>query len=612
MNPETNISNTQTGNDNKIYSIATANKIYIIVNGTAVNVKDVFKNISVVLSNYRDFFWGRVHIDRDVTHSLLVFCTDTIKNDEDKVAVVLGSAGMGKSVVMHDLLEKLNKKDHIGVLAIKADRVVNSDGIAKNIISDATPLIDLIRQYASTVERFVLLVDQIDALSQSMSNDRRAINYQDNLIQQVKQIPNSKIVVSCRPYDMQYDPTLEAYSKYKKFELVKLNETEVMKVLDDANIKHPSIGPNMMLFLQVPLHLYLYCLLNDGASFSEDITLQKMYDKIWSEYIVKRSSGHELDTNKIIEFLSTLSDEMFDKQSLFVNFRKYENKYHSEMSYLSTNGVINIDDGIIQFFHQSFFDYVYARMLVESGKSLTKELNKAHQGLFIRQRVKQILTYEREVDKDAYIGHLEEIFYSGRSYRYHIKMLVLTTIGSYNEILLCEKNFIKDNILKDKLLAKVLIESIYSRSWFQYIVQTDYASEAIRDVDIDKIKLILELCERLENKEPEVVLDYVNNVMCTVSDNTIRTNIARLIDRTNLNNFTDLTKSIYYKVNDPNKEISMPNYLRIMTTIDTKFVVEELIKDIELAINKLDPKDYRSRLNVDYKIREVYTHNSSL
>lgn len=612
MNPETHISNTQTGNDNTIVSIDTANNININVNGTAVNVKDVFENISVVLSNYRNFFGSHVHIDRDITHSLLDFCKQAIEDDKDKVAVVLGSAGMGKSVVMHDLLDELKKNDHIGVLAIKADRVVNSEGIAKDTISYSTPLIDLIRQYASTVERFVLLVDQIDALSQSMSNDRRAINYQDNLIQQVKQIPNSKIVVSCRPYDMQYDPTLEAYSKYKTFELTKLHETEVMKVLDDANIKHPSIGPNMMLFLQVPLHLYLYCLLNDGASFSENITLQKMYDKIWSEYIVKRPRGHGFDTDKIIEFLSTLSDEMFDKQSLFVNFRNYENKYNSEINYLSTNGVINIDDRIIQFFHQSFFDYVYARIFIESGKSLTNELNKAHQGLFIRQRVKQILTYEREVKEDDYAGHLKEIFYSGSSYRYHIKMLVLTTIGSYNEILLCEKKFINDYILQDNQLAKVFVESVYSRSWFQYFVKTNYAREGIRNVDIDKIKLIIELCGRLENKEPDVVLGYIDNVLCAVPNNTVKTNIARLIDRTNLKDFTDLIKSIYNKINDPDNGISMPNFLKIMTAIDLKFVVEELIKDIGRAIKKLEPKEFSSRLNVNYEIHKVYDQVSKI
>lgn len=610
MDSKTFISNIQNGNDNIIYSIANANNIFI--NGTAINVENVFENISVVLSNYRNFFGEHVHIDRDITNLLLNFCEQTIKDDNDKVAVVIGGAGMGKSVVMHDLLDELKKNDNIGVLAIKADRVVNSEGIAKGTISEATPLIDLIKKYALTVKRFVLLVDQIDALSQSMSNDRRAINYQDTLIQQVKKISNAKIVVSCRPYDMQYDPILETYSKYQRFELTKLHETEVMKVLDDSNIKHSSIGPSMMLFLQVPLHLYLYCLLNDGVSFSEDITLQKMYDKIWSEYIVNRSSGHELNTNKIIEFLSSLSDEMFDKQSLFVNFRNYENKYHSEINYLSTNGVINIDNGIIQFFHQSFFDYVYARMFIESGKSLTNELNKAHQGLFIRQRIKQILTYEREVNEVAYTDHLKEIFSSVSGYRYHIKMLVLTTIGSYNEILPCEKKFINDYIFHDKQLAKVFVESIYSRSWFQYFVETNYAREAIRNIDLDKIKLIIELCGRLENKEPDVVLGYIDNVLCAVPDNTVKTNIARLIDRTNLKDFTDLIKSIYNKIIDPDNGLLMPNFLKIMTSIDIKFVVEELIKDIGRTIKKLDPKDFSSRLKVDYEIHEVYDKVSKI
>lgn len=603
---ETEIKNNQTGDNNRMYLIAHADTVNIYIKGNIINVKNCFANISSALLSYRSSFVDNVRIDRNITKTLYDFCCQDIIDDKSRIAVLMGSAGMGKSVVMHDLLELLNADDKVGVLGIKADRVVNNEGIASDMIGKDTPLIDLIRKYATTVDRFVLLVDQIDALSQSMSNDRRAINYQDNLIKAVKFIPNAKIVISCRPYDMQYDPILDEYSRYTKFELTKLTENEVQKVLHDAGIKHDQLGKNLILFLSTPLHLYIYCKLNNKASFGEDVTLQKMYDKVWSEYIIKEPGKHGLDYKKTESLIGKLSDEMFDEQSLFVNFKKYEDNYNTEISCLSSNGILTIEDDTMQFFHQSFFDYVYARMFIHSHKSLTAELNKAHQGLFIRQRVKQILTYEREVDKEAYAKHLEEIFYSGHSYRYHIKMLVLTTIGSFSNVLPCEKHFIEEHILKDKNLAKVFIESIYSQAWFDIFIHTEYASSAIANKDIERIKLIIEMCARLVYSEPYIVLKYINNDLCTIDDENVKLNIGNILNRSSLPKYVPLTESIYRKVCDKSRNLTMATYLNSIAGIDADFVKQELIRNLDIHLKALGDNKILSNLRLDYEVKEVY------
>jgi hypothetical protein len=606
---ETEIKNNQTGDNNRMYLIAHADTVNIYIKGNIINVKNCFANISSALLSYRSSFVDNVRIDRNITKTLYDFCCQDIIDDKSRIAVLMGSAGMGKSVVMHDLLELLNANDKVGVLGIKADRVVNNEGIASDMIGKDTPLIDLIRKYATTVDRFVLLVDQIDALSQSMSNDRRAINYQNNLIKAVKLIPNAKIVISCRPYDMQYDPILDEYSRYTTFELTKLTENEVQKVLHDAGIKHDQLGKNLILFLSTPLHLYIYCKLcklNNKASFGEDVTLQKMYDKVWSEYIIREPEKHNLDSDKIVSLMGKLSDEMFDEQSLFVNFKKYEDNYNTEISCLSSNGILTIEDDTMQFFHQSFFDYVYARMFIHSHKSLTAELNKAHQGLFIRQRVKQILTYEREVDKEAYAKHLEEIFYSGHSYRYHIKMLVLTTIGSFSNVLPCEKHFIEEHILKDKNLAKVFIESIYSQAWFDIFIHTEYASSAIANKDIERIKLIIEMCARLVYSEPYIVLKYINNDLCTIDDENVKFNIGNILNRSSLSEYVPLTESIYRKVCDKSRNLTMATYLNSIAGIDADFVKQELIRNLDIHLKALGDNKILSNLRLDYEVKEVY------
>lgn len=597
----------QVGDHNRIYTIDRANSVNFYIEKQSTDISSTFADISSSLLSYRNYFTEGNHVNRFLTNDLYTFCKKANDSSiKSKIAVVKAGAGLGKSVVMRELLEQLTKEDNIGVLGIKADRIVNYDGVATDIIGKSTPLIDLVKQCASRVTRFVLLVDQIDALSQTMSNDRRAIVRIDSLIKLVAQIQNAKIVISCRPYDLQYDSILEEYSKYTSYELKRLTESEIKEVLGKANIRQINIGPKLMSFLSTPLHLYLFCKINDREFLNEDLTLQKMYDKIWSEYIIKEPRNHGYDRNMTIQLLDKISNNMFEKQSLAVDRRPYEDEYDGILSLLTTNNILSDDGSYIQFFHQSFFDYTYARLFVQSGKSLTKELNKAHQGLFIRQRVKQILTYERGFDEQSYAQHLNEIFYSGKSYRYHIKMLVLTTIGTFNQILPCERDFIGNKILKDKKLRKVFVESILSQEWFTYFVETDYCKSIVNDGNPSELKLLLDLCERLLYTDSDVVINYLYNELCNIDSDELRKSIVEIINRsTTLQNCLQIIP-IYKKVYDASLGITMPYYLEKVADCDPHFVIQELLKDLDIKLSHIDKDDFPFNIPVGHEVQSIY------
>ena len=85
----------------------------------------------------------------------------------------------------------------------------------------------------------------------------------------------------------------------------------------------------------------------------------------------------------------------------------------------------------MQFIHQTFFDYVYSRTFISSGKSATNWLCKIHQGLFIRSQTKQIFSYLRDLDHLVYINELK-ILITGVEYRFHLKLLLINDLGFYN------------------------------------------------------------------------------------------------------------------------------------------------------------------------------------
>ena len=91
--------------------------------------------------------------------------------------MLLDQAGMGKTVVIRDVLCDLDAKG-VDVLAIKADQQLSD---ATNL-SDVQNKLGLPYSVEQTVERLaklgrvVVLIDQVDALSLSLAHDQRALN----------------------------------------------------------------------------------------------------------------------------------------------------------------------------------------------------------------------------------------------------------------------------------------------------------------------------------------------------------------------------------------------------------------------------------------------------
>ena len=159
-------------------------------------------------------FKGEVAIERAETKALLnwICSSESITQDEDKVILLSGTAGQGKTVVLQNLLEELKKNGQHPVYALKADQLdfgqINGDDFIMQYVDEFSTL--------SEKGLFpVLIIDQIDALSKSLSADRKPILLLDSLLSAISTVEKARIIVSCRPYDLDFDPLLSKY-KYKK------------------------------------------------------------------------------------------------------------------------------------------------------------------------------------------------------------------------------------------------------------------------------------------------------------------------------------------------------------------------------------------------------------
>lgn len=256
----------------------------------------------------------------------------------------------------------------------------------------AKPIVSVIRDMAKEKKRVVLLIDQIDALSLSLSSNRTPLRSILKLIEQVRLVPHVRIVLSCRPYDLEYDPILNDLKIPVKWEIKTLNADKVKNILS-VHGQETDIGKHLIDFLGNPLYLYLYLKVIPYGKLRYPITAEVLYNELWRIYIT------DIDENKItrkslLDFLDVMTNAMYERQELSIHQREIESNYITEMRYMLSVGLLlQTSNGRVQFFHQTMFDYVYARRFVEKGCNLLEKLSSQHQGLFSRAAVKSILTF---------------------------------------------------------------------------------------------------------------------------------------------------------------------------------------------------------------------------
>lgn len=351
-----------------------------------------------------------------------------------RLALLYGKAGIGKSIVMHDLLEELQSNHDYLVLGLKSDQIefVDTEVLRQNIHL-AKPIETIVEEMAKKYKRVILLIDQIDALSLSLSSNRTPLRSLLKLIGQIQHIPNVRVVISCRPYDLEYDPLLDNLRIKNKWELKEFTKEQVECILIENNCKEQK-NDNLLRFLGNPLHLYLFIKVKPEEQLTDPLSTDLLYHQLWRKYVLD-DSVRKVNKDRLLALLDKLVASMYERQELSVHIIGFETIFSAELQYLLTNELLlKTKSNQIQFFHQTLFDYVYARRFTEQERDLLEVLRGQHQGLFSRAAVKSILTFLRDQNRRGYINVVDQLLYSkdddGKDlYRYHLKSLALSNIG---------------------------------------------------------------------------------------------------------------------------------------------------------------------------------------
>ena len=395
----------------------------LVMQSSVLSLLDVTDGIFGVPDSY---------IPRKECSQILDWLKKDIGEEDSHVLVLSGDAGTGKSVVLKKVLQSL-KGEEMPCFAIKADHLVTGkdrNGNKYNVERIVKILDCIISRYGKAV----MIIDQIDALSQYLSNDRATLNAMMDIISLGPRYGGKlKTVVSCRKYDMRFDASLRSLNKYDNIEMSRLEVSDVSDALDGLNcLSIDKMTESTIQLLTVPQNLDIFSRIAKDISDADTvIKVTDLYDRFYM-IILQRAAICHLVPQEIEQLMFDIALKMREDETLHpIWYVDGSNMINIE--FLCSEGVIDYDGKTVRFFHQSFYDYVIARYLVLQGMSVSEVLQNRHQGLFIRSTVKLWLEYLRNHDVRKYNFEIRELLTSSRI-RWHLKTLALSMLLSVEQL----------------------------------------------------------------------------------------------------------------------------------------------------------------------------------
>ena len=387
--------------------------------------------------------------------------------------LIVGAAGSGKTVICSQVVANEIEQGRLAV-PLSADRlpsVNTTDALGGELGLQASPAAVLAR--LSPADRSLLVIDQLDAVSQVSGRDLDRFDLLADLVAEADALSNVVLVIACRDFDLRNDPDLKALAKLKTTETVEMAELDEEYVTDVlSGVGEFEIDALLLDFLRLPLHLSLFLEVHEDLPDPSAVpTLQDLYGHYWD---TKRLAVAQIvGSDQWVEVIDRIIEEMNRRETLALPETLLD-EYATQIAAMVSEGVLDSSDGRVAFFHETFFDYCFARRFVASGAPLSEFLAAADdQGLFIRSQVRQVLSYRRAEDRTKYLDDLAYLV-SANGVRPHLRSIVFGLLGELREPQDDEWAVVKDAVSgpPSKLHLPFWAGAGRSSSWFRVIDAT--------------------------------------------------------------------------------------------------------------------------------------------
>jgi hypothetical protein len=374
---------------------------------------------------------------KPIPRSETVAILQTLLTSNARQGVLLAAeAGAGKSGVLLQAVEALHEHGW-PVLAFRVDwlePVLDPADIGQQLKLPGSPVTVLAA--VAQGRDCALVLDQLDAVSTASGRNPQFFACIETLIQQAQTHPRMRIILACRKFDLENDYRLRTLTGQDgiavMFPLGPLDQATVKRVVQELGVDVDRLTRSQIALLSNPFHLSLLA----GVAQASPIralsfqTAKDLYYQFWDakERAVTQRLGYLVPWAQIMDRLVSL---MSERQRLFV-VESALDEFRPAVKAMVSEHVLVQQDGQYAFFHESFFDYVFARRFAAQGRTLVPFLCESEQHLFRRAQVRQILLHEREVDHDRYLDDLQALLTSP-AIRFHLKQIVIALLMEFTD-----------------------------------------------------------------------------------------------------------------------------------------------------------------------------------
>lgn len=553
----------------------------------------LIKNSETLLLS-RNLFIEKSFIELPEKENVLNFIRD--ENPENNILILTGRAGNGKTALLSEI-QQILKDEGSTYLSIKSDSFTISSKESLNQNFEVEDLYSSILNL-SKIDKVTVLIDQVDALSLTLSSNREPINIILEFIQSLKRLNNINIVISIREYDLKNDPLLKKIDDTNVITMGLIPEDIVKYKLKKIIKKHGELSSSLLYLLQMPLHLSLFLELNfEDASHTTIKTLQDLYKIFWKQKILDKTIDEKLQSSTL-DLIEKIIIEMDNDNKVEAPSLYFEDDYPDAIDFLLSNHILLEKDNKFTFFHQTFYDYIFAKTFVKSRRSLYEYILSSDQSITIRERIKQIIEFLRATDFENYLKQLVEILYS-EHIRFHIKLLLISYLGNIDHPQNDEFEFLQKLFHEESKYLQYFLESWISVGWLIHFYNAGYFTQEYLETYHLKYRP-----EIFINRNTELVLEILEQYPEIDSRNEAITLALSRLELWNPRAFL-LFENNYIAIKEDTK-ISHWYYdvLNNLISYDIDFVIEKTFENIFEEIDTTDDFERNELLN--HNIYEIF------
>ena len=392
-------------------------------------------------------------------------------DDGRTITLVTGKAGVGKTSVIAQVLDGSEIVDW-PLLAFRVDRlepVLRPEEVGDQLGLPASP----VRTLAAVAggRECLLVIDQLDAVSLASGRHPEFFDCIASILEEARHHPNMKVLGACRKFDVDNDPRLRHLigenGIAREFPVALFDHETVRRLAGELGIDPAKLSSKQLDLLALPVHTRLLSEgVADGSIEASGLqTTKDLYDRFW-DYKLQVMQSSSITSGKVRRVVDLMVDHMNEREVLFIPKSLLDDHFEVATVMLSENILVG-DGARVSFFHESFFDYAFARRMESSGDALSTYIQARGQSLFVRSQVRQVLLHRRDLTPQDALRDMDAIL-NGDDIRVHLKIVVLALLGGLDDPTKEEWGLLEPML--ETPLSDYAGRSIYgSVSWFDLL-----------------------------------------------------------------------------------------------------------------------------------------------